>query len=77
MSGIPMTLSYATSEDGLTWTHMTQDTPIFDIGPTAEWRAIWATDITYVDGTYFLFAEIGTGSSTDVHVMTYEGTFGQ
>lgn len=77
MSGIPMTLSYATSEDGLTWTHMTQDTPIFDIGPTAEWRAIWATDIAYVDGTYFLFAEIGTGSSTDVHVMTYEGTFGQ
>jgi predicted GH43/DUF377 family glycosyl hydrolase len=77
VSGAPRTLSYATSKDGLTWTHMTQDIPIFDIGSTAGWRAVWATDIAYVDGTYFLFAEIGTGSSTDIHVMTYEGVFGE
>ena len=77
ISGAPTTLSYATSEDGISWTRMSQETPIFDIADTPEWQAVWATDIVYLDGTYFLFAEIGTGNSTDVHVMTYKGEFGE
>ena len=77
LSGGPPSLSYATSEDGISWTMMSQETPIFDITSVPEWRAVWATDIAHLDGTYFLFAEIGTGNSTDVHVMTYEGEFGE
>ena len=77
ISGAPTTLSYATSEDGLTWTMMSQETPIFSINAATEWKAVWATDIAYLDGTYFLFTELGMGNSTDIHVMTYEGEFGE
>jgi predicted GH43/DUF377 family glycosyl hydrolase len=77
ISGAPTTLGYATSPDGLTWSHTSQATPIFDVTAYKQhWRAVWSADITHFNNTYFLFLEIGAGSSTDVHVLTYEGRFG-
>jgi predicted GH43/DUF377 family glycosyl hydrolase len=75
ISGAPTALGYATSADGITWTHTSQETPILDVAAYEPWRAVWSTDITQVDGTYFLFLEIGSGSSTDLYVTTYEGEF--
>ena len=77
ISGAPRTLGYATSPDGLTWTHTSQETPILDVAAYEPWRAVWSTGIAHVNDTYFLFLEIGDGSSTDLHVTTYEGVFAE
>jgi predicted GH43/DUF377 family glycosyl hydrolase len=77
ISGAPRTLGYATSPDGITWTHTSQETPVLDVAAYEPWRAVWSTDIAQVSDTYFLFLEIGNGSSTDLHVTTYEGMFGE
>ncbi|MCB8944581.1 MAG: hypothetical protein H6658_12595 [Ardenticatenaceae bacterium] len=77
LSGAPTTLAYATSEDGLSWTVMPQATPIFKATDVTPWRAVYATDMAYLDGTYFLYAEIADGTGTNIHVLTYEGEFGE
>jgi len=64
------TLGYALSEDGVNWQRAAQ--PILDYTAVPGGRAIWFSALEYLDGTYFLFFELGTGGETEVYLATAE-----
>jgi predicted GH43/DUF377 family glycosyl hydrolase len=61
----------AASDDGITWT--ASATPLFTLTSLPGLQGFWYTAAEYVDGTYYLYIEIGRRGFTDIIATTYEG----
>jgi|GEM_PF-4959510 len=72
-----MRLALATSEDGINWSRDERG-PIFSAAEIPDAKAFYFTNITYHDGTYYLYVEAAPVSPdvTDIYALTAESLFG-
>jgi predicted GH43/DUF377 family glycosyl hydrolase len=64
----------ATSADGITWTK-SERSPILSNQDHPQWSQAFLSSLLYVEGTYFLYFDLVTPSSsgTNVYLATYAG----
>lgn len=63
----------AYSPDGQEWTR--SETPIFRPNQVNnQGRNIWYTELEQVEGTYYIYLELGTGGQTEIYVATFDAS---
>ncbi|MGA9531672.1 MAG: hypothetical protein WBR18_03050 [Anaerolineales bacterium] len=71
-AGINDRLGLARSEDGIHWQRYPQN-PVFGPDAFTGGNAIWFSELVHQGDRYFLYVELGKGSTTEVYAATHNG----
>jgi predicted GH43/DUF377 family glycosyl hydrolase len=73
MRGPTMKLGLATSQDGIRWERH-PDNPLFEPTEVKDSRQFYFTNAILKEDTYYLFVESGIGQTTEIYLVTHQGS---